>query len=318
MQFSGLVVLMTQFDSLIFSAAGAFVSLPRPGREDAGRLDAMAIPLFDKLTHEGKRRIAAVLSECRSIIPEKLVEALVLQPLDVSASLLISRAEIPDSILEKAIEKGGQPHARIISLRQNISLSVKTRIDTFIESIVPMTEVKAQEFRPAGQKPLNEAPKSKAQTELEIAQERLRNMMMRKVMPERAPNPAAASLASSPAFHEEIHSVARMINLALEGDTDFLATALADEWSAEFAAVRPFVNRNSLHALSVLLKGLEFGATDTFAIVSAFNPSAFTSREAIASFYLKFQAITDHEVHALTLGFAAEKDRTSNQTSQAA
>jgi uncharacterized protein (DUF2336 family) len=288
----GLVALMTQYDSLIFSAAGAFVSLPRPGREDAERLDALAIPLFEKLSVEGKRRIAAVLSECRSIIPEQLVEALILQPLDISASLLISRAEIPDHILEKAMSIGGEPHARIIALKHNISISVKTRIDAFIESIIPMTEVKATQ---------STKNKSSAQTELEVAQDRLRNMMMRKTLPDLKHQASLALTAFKKG--DEPNIVAKLINLALQGDADFLSTALADEWSAPFSALRPLVQRNSLHTLSALIKGLGFGATDTFAVVSAFNPSAFASREAIASFYLKFQAIDDGEIDSLKQGF---------------
>ncbi len=289
---------MTQYDSLIFSAAGAFVSLPRPGRDDAERLDALAIPLFEKLSIEGKRRIAAVLSECRSVLPEKLVESLILQPLDISASLLISRAEIPDYILERAIMQGGEPHARIIALKNNISLTVKTRIDALIESIVPMTAIEAQEYDRKMAKPPVLAPNSEAQTELERAQDRLRNMMMRKTLPEQIKS-VTAPFATS----DDINIVARFINLALEGDADFLSTALADEWSAPFSAIRPLVQRNGLHTLAVLLKGLDFGATDSFAIVSAFNPQGFASREAIASFYLKFQGITDSEIHTLKQKF---------------
>ena len=298
---------MTQYDSLIFSAAGAFVSLPRPGRDDAARLDALALPLFEKLSVEGKRRIAAVLSECRSIIPELLIEALVLQPSDISASLLISRAEIPDAILEKAILHGGQPHAKIIALKHNISQSVKTRIDTFIESIVPMTETDATPLQAKFDRVTTW--KTPAQTELELAQDRLRNMMMRKTLPEKTTELTQSLTAFETG--EEPNIVARLINLALAGDIDFLSTALADEWCAPFSLLRPLIQRNDLATLSILLKGLEFGATDTFAIVSAFNPTAFNSRVAIASFYVKFQAITDAEIHGFTQRFT-EKSRTQN------
>jgi uncharacterized protein (DUF2336 family) len=298
---------MTQYDSLVFSAAGAFVCLPRPGREDAERLDALAIPLFEKLSVEGKRRIAAVLSECRTIMPQQLIEALVLQPLDVSASLLISRAEISDTILEKAIAQGGEPYARVISLRHNISQSIKTRIDDFIESIIPMTADEAKEYDRKMQQSKKLEPRTKAQTELEMAQDRLRTMMMRKTVPE-----TKATLAPF-ANAGDINIVARFINLALEGDADFLSTALADEWSASFPTVRPLVQRNGLHNLAILLKGLEFGATDTFAIVSAFNPQAFASRQAIASFYLKFQAIDDVAIHALTQGFGQNSGASASE-----
>ena len=302
----GLVALMTQFDSLIFAAAGEFVSLQRPGRDDASRLDALALPLFDQLSIEGKRRIAAVLSECRNIIPEKLIEALVLQPLDVSASLLISRAEIPDAMLEKAIALKGAPHARVIALKHNISQSVKIRIDALIESIVPMTEIASMQLALNTRETNSRAPaitevKSTAQTELELAQNRLRQIMMRKPMPE-----ANQNLTPSPAAFEkgqEPNIVARLINLALEDDSDFLSTALADEWVAPFVAVRPLVQRNALQNLAALLKGLDFGATDTFAILSAFNPSAFASRESVAAFYVRFQKVTDADIHTLTQNF---------------
>jgi uncharacterized protein (DUF2336 family) len=271
-------------------------------------LDALAIPLFEKLSVEGKRRIAAVLSECRTVMPEQLVLALIQQPLDVSASLLISRAEIPDAMLEKAIETGGEPTARVIALKHNISSSVKTRIDALIERIIPMTELEAKLFdaKLANERKL--PAKTFAQTELEKAQDRLRNMMMRKTLPEHAKIEQSNRPVTAPfAATDDINIVARFINLALEGDPDFLSTAIADEWSAPFALVRPLVQRNSLHSLAVLLKGLDLGATDTFAIVSAFNPEAFASREAIAAFYLKFQSIHDPEIDAVTKGFAPKQ-----------
>ncbi len=302
---------MTHYDSLIFSAAGAFVSLPRPGRNDADRLDALAIPLFESLSIEGKRRIAAVLSECRSVMPEKLVEALLIQPLDISASLLISRAEIPDAILEKAIGIGGESHARVIALKYNISASIKRRIDTLVEGIVPLTEVAIEPLYSKPASLFGTGDRTRAQTELELAQDRLRDMMMRKTLPDRV---SQRSVAPFP-VDADINIVARLINLALEGDPDFLSTALADEWSAPFAVLRPLVKRNGIHSLTILLKGLEFGATDTFAIVSAFNPLAFASREAIASFYLKFQSITETDVKLLTAAFHVEAtDQSSIQS----
>ena len=261
-----------------------------------------------------KRRIAAVLSECRTIMPEQLVEALVMQPLDISASLLISRAEISDTILEKVIETCGQPHARVIALKHKLSQLMKTRIDALIEGIIPMTAVEAQEYdRKMPNAPIV-APIDQAQTELERAQNRLRTLMMRKTLPESPPAPVPAPFATS----NDINIVARFINLALEGDADFLCTALADEWAASFSAIRPLVQRNGLHNLTVLLKGLDFGATDAFAIVSAFNPQAFTSREAIASFYLKFQAISDMDIQRLTHDFTAKSVPLAAQKANAA
>lgn len=305
---------MTKYDSLVFNAAGAFVSLPRPGQSNAEQLDALAMPLFDQLSVEGKRRIAAVLSECREVIPSQLVEALILQSLDISASLLISRAQIPDHLLEKAISICGEAHARVVLLRSNISVSVKNRIDALIDSIVPSVNIESKPMENIDKPASMPKSSSNAQTQLEAAQDRLRNMMMRQTLPERQ-NPAEVK-----AFNHtsETNIVARLINLALEGDTDFLCTALADEWSVPFSKIKPLVKRNNLRDLSLLLKGLEFGATDTFAIVSAFNPGAFSNREAIASFYLKFQAISVKDIGSFTSGFTENNTVPDSQAVKAA
>jgi uncharacterized protein (DUF2336 family) len=302
---------MTHFDQILFSAAGAFVGLQRPGREDATRLDAMAMPLYAALTLEGKRRIAAVLSECRAVIPAELVTALACETLDVAASLLISRAEIPDSILETVIAACGEGHARIIGLRANISVSVKDRIDALIERIAPMTTIESTPLPEPKAESVRAEPAvaiaPPVSDKLEETQSALRRMMLRQTIRE--------DVTRNVAFEGSTASnlVARLINLALAGDPDFLATAIADEWRAPFAPIRSVVRRAEMRTISRFLKGMELGPTDAFAIVAALKPGAFSRPEAIAAFYLAFQNITDAELSATrsTLDVEAEAIRRS-------
>jgi uncharacterized protein (DUF2336 family) len=280
-----------RYDALLFSAAGAFVSLPRPGRDDAQRLDQLALPLLAHASQEGKRRLAAVLSEARSIIPEALVKALAMEPIEIAASLLISRAEIPEHILLDVIALRGEDHARVIKLRTAIGETTSRRIDELVQSIVPVAHVKATLplQHAATQKPaVEDMPAAPASKPLNAPDTRdaLRRLMMQQTL---RPDIASRMVVEA---QGDANLVARLINLSLTSDPDMLATAIADALQLPFAAVRRLVRRRELHSVIMLLKGLELGATDSFAIIAALRPLAFGSQKAIAGFYLAFQATT--------------------------
>jgi uncharacterized protein (DUF2336 family) len=299
----------THYDSLLFAAVGAFAAAQRPGREDANRLDELAQPLLALASVEGKRRIAAVLSECRSIIPERLVEHLLLEPLDISAALLISRADVPDAILERVISLRGADHARIIAMRQRLSSNIKARIDALIEALTtpssasasapaaalaaPSPALPGKEHPPMPSSEHDHATKTAAAApDTEATRNALRRMMMRQTVRE--------DLNDRMVFSGESGSnlVARLINLALAGDPDFLATALADEWRLPFPAIRRAIRRHDTPTIMALLKGLDLGATDTFAIMAALRPLGFASAEGIAGFYLAYQRMDDAAIAA--------------------
>jgi uncharacterized protein (DUF2336 family) len=286
-----------RYDGLVFAAAGEFVALRRPGRDDADRLDSLAMPLFAHMSDEGKRLAAAVLSEARKVVPEQLIEALALEPLAISASLLISRAEIPDVTLMRVIAARGEGHARIIKMRKSIGEAMKTRIDEFIEAITPLTEVvkPIQEVTAivAAQEPDGVDAIALAQLDAAETRDALRRMMMRQTI--------KADIGERMVVNEGPHFnvVARLINLALAGDPDLLATALSDELRLSFPAVRRIVRRKDILELMLLMKAMELGATDSFAILAALRPLAFATAEAIARFHIAFQSADDSAVNAL-------------------
>jgi uncharacterized protein (DUF2336 family) len=300
---------MTHHDNLIFNAAGAFTAMERPGMADAERLDALAMPLYDGTTPVGRRRIAAVLSECRDLIPVRLVAALVCEPLEIAAALLISRAALTESMMATAVALRGESHARIIAMRSGIGAASARRIDALVERIAPMTNVAPLEEAAAGgtppANPVNaDTPRTSPAAKAETARSAMRGMMMARTLSETSPVPdvLGGPIASN--------LVARLINLALANDTDLLATALADELAAAFPPVRDLVSRNDLAALTLLLKAIDLGPTDCFAIVAAFNPPAFASREAVARFHLRYQAMTESEIGNLRQRLSAASKQT--------
>lgn len=252
--------------------------------------------------------MAAVLSECRAVIPEQLFEALATEPLDISASLLISRAEIPDVMLLGIMERCGADHAKVIALRNGISEAARQRIDALIESIAPVTTVEVTpETKPDAPADAVAALADEAASEgglkIETTRNALRRLMMRQTV--RADFGARMVLKDD----DSTNLVVRLINLALTGEPDFLATALADEMRLGFAAVRRAILRNDTRQLMLLLKGMELGATDTFAILAAFRPHAMATPEAVAAFYVAYQAASDEDIAALTGTLTAETAR---------
>jgi hypothetical protein len=299
--FSQLRSLMTHHDQLLFDACGAFVGLQRPRIEDADRLDTLGVALYDHISDAGRRRIAAVLSECRSIIPNKLTAKLAVEAVDIAASLLISRAEIPATILQMAAAASPE-HARIVAMRERIGANSHDRIEALIERIAPVTTIEPlnaeHETVEVNQAAVSLSPSAPLPETLPsallAAQDKLRTMMMRQTLS--TPKPSETPVGNVLGGMKATNLVARLINLALCDDLDLLATAIADEMAVSFQAARPMISRTSIPNLSLLLKAIELGPTDSFAICSVINPSAFTSREAIARFYLSFEAISDSDV----------------------
>jgi uncharacterized protein (DUF2336 family) len=259
------------------------------------------------MSEEGKRVTAAVLSEARTVVPEQLVEALALEPLAISSTLLISRAEISDATLMKVIAARGESHARIIQMRKSIGDAMRTRIDQLIEAIAPLTDVSASELetpvKPADQA-THPSDELVAHAQIGAAEMRdaLRRMMMRHtVKPETSDRMVVDE-------GPERNLVARLINLALTGDPDLLSTAFADELQLPFPPLRRIVRRHDIADMMLVLKGMELGATDCFAILAAVRPLAFATAEAIARYHLAFQSADEAAVSALISRLKSETE----------
>ena len=82
-------------ERLFRAAVSAFCSLMRPSRRDISQLEDLTLPLFESVSPESRRYVAAALSECR-YPPPTLVKRLCDEPLEVAAPLLIRSTALAD------------------------------------------------------------------------------------------------------------------------------------------------------------------------------------------------------------------------------
>src|SRR5690606_16242891 len=82
-------------ERLFRASVSAFCSLPRPSRREIAQLEDLALPLFDLVSVEAKRYVAAALSEC-AYPPAGLFRRLCDETVDIAAPLLIRSAALSD------------------------------------------------------------------------------------------------------------------------------------------------------------------------------------------------------------------------------
>jgi hypothetical protein len=128
-------------ERLFRAAVSAFCSLTRPSRRDISQLEDLTLPLFDGVSPESRRYVAAALSECR-YPPPNLVKRLCDEPLEVAAPLLIRSTALADIDLLALIGRHGAGHARAIGRRP--------RLNPTIADLVAVIERKSRE---AGRQP---------------------------------------------------------------------------------------------------------------------------------------------------------------------
>jgi len=110
-------------ERLFRAAVSAFCSLTRPSRREIGQLEDLTLPLFDDVSVESRRYVAAALSECE-YAPAALVRRLCEEPVDIAAPLLIRSRAVSDIDLIALIGRHGLPHARAIARRKDLNPTI--------------------------------------------------------------------------------------------------------------------------------------------------------------------------------------------------
>ncbi len=76
-------------ERLFRAAVTAFCSLTRPSRREIAQLEDLTLPLYDSVSIEARRFVAAALSECANP-PAALVRRLADEPVEIAAPLLLA------------------------------------------------------------------------------------------------------------------------------------------------------------------------------------------------------------------------------------
>jgi len=275
-------------ERLFRAAVTAFCSLTRPSRREIAQLEDLTLPLFDSVSDDSLRYVAAALSE-NSFAPPALVRRLCEEPADIAAPLLMRSAALSDVDLIALIGRHGQAHARAVALRSHLSPVIAGLVRALEtakpdEPSVPasqsavVTSGKPDPMLEFDLPPLvSGQPGSDA---VEAVRERLRAMMR--------PEPALGVTAvQSPLFDP----YPKLRETALTGHLPFFQTALADATGVDFGVVRKITEGSSYASLAIALRAIELSEERAFVLVAAIFPESFRHSDAIRLFLERYRLI---------------------------
>ena len=137
-------------ERLFRAAVSAFCSLTRPSRREIAQLEDLALPLFEFVSVESKRYVAAALSEC-PYPPAALVRRLCDESVDIAAPLLIRSTALSDIDLIALIGRHGFGHARAIGRRRSLNPTIARLVAALENKVVPLRPAarEAETHRPS-------------------------------------------------------------------------------------------------------------------------------------------------------------------------
>jgi uncharacterized protein (DUF2336 family) len=275
-------------ERLFRAAVSAFCSLTRPSRREIAQLEDLALPLFDLVSVESKRYVAAALSEC-PYPPAVLVRRLADESVDIAAPLLIRSAALTDIDLIALIGRHGFGHARAIGRRPALNPTIARLVAVLERKVVPLRPAARTTETQGRPEPLHEAPASvdtapgrASGDAAEDVRRQLRTMML---------PPFTFSASTRTAYD-------RLRDAALSGHPPFFQTALADALDIEFAAIRHGTAESSYAWLLDALRVLDIGEERAFLVTAAIYPRLFGNLESIRLFLSRYAATNREQASA--------------------
>lgn len=281
-------------ERLFRAAVSAFCSLTRPSRREIIQLEDLTLPLFEQVSVEAKRYVAAALSEC-AWPPAALVRRLADESVDIAAPLLIRSTALSDIDFIALIARHGYGHARAIGRRPGLNPAIARLVAVLERKVVPLRPRDAEPVaRPRTVTP-SAGPADLATSDgiqptvagfdripgaaAEETRHRLRAMM----------RPASVAPSISTAASRTPYD--RLRETVLSGHAAFFQTTLADALEKDFSAVREISADPSYAWLIDALRVLDVSDEKAFLVTAAFYPSLFGDLSAIRLFLLRYAAI---------------------------
>lgn len=272
-------------ERLFRAAVSAFCSLTRPSRREIGQLEDLTLPLFDDVSVESRRYVAAALSECE-YAPAALVRRLCEEPVDIAAPLLIRSRAVSDIDLIALIGRHGLPHARAIARRKDLNPTIADLIRALERpTLVRVREPEAQTavVPAANAEPVEDSATSQQSpgTAAENARRRLRSMMRT------GDEALAAKVDAFPGSDTYV----KLRETALTGNAAFFQTALADALDIDFSTARSLTANQNYASLLAALRSLDFSEDRAFLITVAIYPSLFPHPQAIRTYLDRYRLL---------------------------
>ncbi|MDP3896191.1 MAG: hypothetical protein Q8Q62_05910 [Mesorhizobium sp.] len=275
-------------ERLFRAAVSAFCSLTRPTARDAAQLDDLTLPLYDRVSPEGKRYAAAALSECRKA-PAGLVRRLAGEPVEIAAPILVRSAVLGDVDLLALIGRQGLAHALAIGRRSPLNPAIAELIAALEASVPAADPASSHSGRPATAAKRTRPEIARivppvAPAPVESARAQLRTMM---AVGGGAP-PSGEAKSSAIRAGGAVPLYDRLKATALSGTPALFQTALADGLEIGFAEARALTEAPRYTRLMSVLRGLDLSAEQAFLLTSAAYPTAFPHAEAMRLFIEAF------------------------------
>ncbi|WP_378943706.1 DUF2336 domain-containing protein [Mesorhizobium sp. ANAO-SY3R2] len=274
-------------ERLFRAAVTAFCALPRPSRREISQLEDLTLPLFDQVSVEARRFVAAALSD-NEYAPLGLIRRLCDESVDIAAPLLVRSPLLSDVTLIALIGRHGLPHARAIARRPGLNKTIADLIRVLERPrlVHPETPPAESDADPAAAQ--QEIGKTGSAADLsspselaENVRRRLRSMM--------APNgPEQTSPAAGPA-HDGAYQ--RLKTTALTGNSAFFQTALADALEIDFQTARSITEKAGYSSLIDALKALDLPEEQAFLLAAATFPGQFAHADAIRLFLDRYRLL---------------------------
>lgn len=258
-------------ERVLRAAVSAYSSLPHPTRDDATRLDDLALGLYETASVEIRRFAAAALSDCDPA-PRLLIRRLAEEPTEISAPVLIRSKALSDVDLIALIARNGIPHARAIARRDNLNPAVAALIRALLSRVEPEP--------PAPAAAVDQAPNP-----LEAVRKQLRDLMSDDDSHGADPVPALPDQSLA-----EIYPALR--EAALSGEMRHFAEALSTALKVRITRARTLINGVTYADLLTALKFLELSTEQALLLTLAAYPAQVTSPAAIRLFCVRYEALT--------------------------
>lgn len=269
-------------ERLFRAAVSAFCSLTRPSRREIAQLEDLTLPLFDDVSVESRRYVAAALSECE-YAPAALVRRLAEEPVETAAPLLTRSNALSDIDLIALIGRHGLPHARAIARRKELNPTIADLIralekPTLVRTKPPETVAKLKPAKPEPTAKVEDVRPAAGEA-AENARRRLRSMM----------RPAEDGAAINTFLGQPAY--VKLRETALTGNAAFFQTALADALEIDFATARSVTEQSSYAGLLAGLRALDLSEDRAFLIAVAVYPSEFPHPQAIRLFLDRYRLL---------------------------
>lgn len=114
---------MRMKDVVLMATVSTFESMLQPGRHELKQFSELFEPIFKASGVEARRNAIAALSRCPTL-PEQVAWFIATQPIALAAIFISTSPALSDNMLIEIARTQGQPYARAVAARDNLSVKV--------------------------------------------------------------------------------------------------------------------------------------------------------------------------------------------------